>query len=151
MFTNTSGSVHLCLSVLTLAVLTLVVGCGGESLPRDRVPVSGSVKIGNNYVDHATIVFIPVEPEDGPSASAVIEKGLFALSEDRGPLEGKLRAEIHPIGIELKEMAAQVAEGKVSHIFETEIPEKYQKHSQLLTVEAIVGETNEYEFVLDSE
>ncbi|MAT16248.1 MAG: hypothetical protein CMJ46_13375 [Planctomyces sp.] len=132
-------------------LLLLMAGCSGESIPRDRVAVSGSVKLGDDYVDQATVVFVPLNPSDGPKTSVTIEKGLFALPEEKGPLEGKHRVEIHPVGIELGEMTALVQEGKTASVFATEIPRKYQQKFNGITVDVVKGAENHFEWVLSQQ
>ncbi|MCA9042349.1 MAG: hypothetical protein KDA65_18495, partial [Planctomycetaceae bacterium] len=126
-----------------------LTGCSGEPFSRERVAVSGKVMLGDQYVDGATVVFVPLEPSDGPKATAFIEKGLFSLSEERGPLEGKHRVEIHPVGVDVADLSSGLAQGGTPQIFQTEIPVKYQEHSQIFTVEAVVDGENEYEFLLE--
>ncbi|MEZ6046187.1 MAG: hypothetical protein R3C11_11580 [Planctomycetaceae bacterium] len=134
-----------------LIALCFLSGCSESEFSRERVSVSGTLKIGDEYVEEARVEFIPLEPADGPTASAIVTNGLFTISEETGPLTGKLRVEIFPVGIELEDLTASIMDEKLISPFKTSIPQKYQKHSQEFTVDAFVDRPNEYDFVLEED
>ena len=68
-------------------------GCGGSSGP-ERAVVRGTVTLDGVPVDTGTIVFLPGDGVQGPSAGGEIRKGAFELPRDVGPVPGMHRIEI---------------------------------------------------------
>lgn len=119
-----------------------VVGCGQNPYQRDRVAVSGKVYLEDQLIEKARIVFVPIDPDDGPRATGLIEMGMFFIDKENGPLEGKLRVEIHPVGIELAEFEEKARSGEKFSALAQEIPEKLQSHHSPQRVSVTAGEEN---------
>lgn len=126
-----------------LAGVALACGCGGE--PRDRVAVSGTVRLDGQPLDGAAIMFIPAAGTIGPKAAAAIHAGQYVLKQDEGPAAGKLQVEIW-------ETEPSIAPGEkppTKHPVER-IPATYNRESTLL-VETVQGGPNEFHFELKSD
>lgn len=71
-------------TLLSLAGFSVLLGCGGESVPSDMASVSGTVTHNNEPVAEATVIFTPV---GGTSSAAgrTDEAGTFTLTAGPEP------------------------------------------------------------------
>ncbi len=77
-------------TILCLASLLPLVGCGGGSGP-ERVAVEGKVERSGEPMWGSSISFLPADGNDGPAATANIEDGHYAFTRDNGPVAGPHR------------------------------------------------------------
>lgn len=87
--------------LLSAAACGLVVLCGCEEGER-RYAVSGTLKIDDQPIDDATIVFTPIGA--GLSGAAVVKEGAFTCSPQGGPSKGRFHVRISPNEAELEEV-----------------------------------------------
>ncbi len=132
--------------------LGLLAGCAGESGP-ERALVRGTVTLDGVPVETGTIVFLPEEGVQGPSAGGEIHGGAFELSRDVGPVPGAHRVEIRATRNEGTTQVTGVpgaesgpsAGGTVDKLV-MYIPEKYNTKSTLK--EDVKSGENEFSFAL---
>ena len=102
-------------SILFIALLALTaLGCG-KSGP-DRAPVRGQVKIAGQPLKSGRILFCPLAPNVGPTASAVVVNGQYELPAKEGAVIGlnKVQVEATPdLGFALDDEAAYAKRGAV--------------------------------------
>jgi len=79
-------------SILALAGVLALVGCGGEKGPQ-RASIRGKVTFDGAPVGRGMIVFLPADG-NGPSSGAEIKEGAYTIPESTGPVAGAHRVEI---------------------------------------------------------
>jgi len=68
-------------------------GCGGGGERFERAEVSGTITFGGQPLREGHITFLPMGDTRGPSSTAKIIDGHYAMAED-GPVVGRHRVEI---------------------------------------------------------
>jgi len=134
---------------LSLAAI-LLVGCGGDGLP--RVAVEGSVSLDGSPLPAGVIRFIP--SDDSPATAAVIHEGKFALPKREGPVVGPHRVEIEAtehLDFDIDDEAAFAAHAQANRgrPLKNPIPPIYNKNSTLTAQITADGE-REFHFSLES-
>lgn len=142
--------------IVGAAVLAFLValppGCNGRDDGPPRVAVDGEVTFRGRPVEKGSILFVPMGETQGPKTGAVIEGGRYRLSNDRGPVIGKLRVEIRAeqkLDYDITEPTESV-----KHIGEpmprSEIPPEFNDRSRLV-VETTPDGDNSFDFHLPEE
>ena len=72
-----------------------VMGCGASPSGPERGAVSGRVTLDGEVVEQGSIAFIPAAGTKGPSSGATIANGKFSIPQDKGPVVGTNRVEVH--------------------------------------------------------
>ncbi|MDX1947834.1 MAG: hypothetical protein SFU86_20720 [Pirellulaceae bacterium] len=75
-----------------LIVSLCLAGCGSSGAPRG--PITGQVTVGGQPLKSGRILFLPLAPNQGPTASAMIVDGQYNLSDLDGPVAGPNRVEL---------------------------------------------------------
>lgn len=123
-------------SLLLLGLVVSVSGCGEPALPTRGVRVGGSgmVTLDGELLQQGRIVMIMDQGNGEVKAAAMIRDGAFEFTEESGPLEGKARVEIYPVGVELEEFESQRGGDFTRPVDFTrvEIPVKYNVKSELI-------------------
>jgi len=110
----------------TLGIIHLA-GCSGESL----VAVSGEVSYEGNAVEIGEIRFTPIEKTPGPATGSAIEGGRYAVSAERGLLQGGTYL-IHIEGMKKSgRRAPNPITGTSIELMENFIPVEYNAESTL--------------------
>lgn len=128
------------LSVFTVLVLPLLVGCGGPK--GNQIPVAGSVQFEGQPIAQGTITFMPVSGVGQTTGAQIVNGG---YSTDVSP--GEMAVQI--TGVRLvsssKPTAEQVARGLTE---ETEqfIPPRYNRQSELRVT--VAAEAAKHDFDL---
>jgi len=121
-------------SLPRLAVLLaagLAAGCG-QSGPQ-RAAIHGRVTIADQPLASGQILFIPVAPNAGPSASGAIVNGEYKIEEREGPIVGKNRVEVRgerPLGFAIDDEQAFAQRGPVP-LPPDPVPATFNSQSQL--------------------
>ena len=71
-----------------------LTGCGGAGGP-DRGAVTGTVSFEGKPIDQGSILFVPVAGKAGSSSGAAITDGKFSIPQEKGPVVGLNRVEVH--------------------------------------------------------
>jgi hypothetical protein len=132
----------LVLSIAGLAALT--AGCGGDGL--NRGAVAGRVTVGGAPLAKGRILFVPIAPNSGPAASAVVVDGQYTLDRSTGPIVGQNRVEVEAevdLGFAIDDEAAFAARGG-KPLPPNPIPPAFNKQSTL-AVEIKPGETTSFD------
>ena len=81
--------------VAAAVLLTVgVAGCAGTGDAPPRAPVMGLVTLDGELLNTGVIRFVPADGTTGPQTTAVIDRGLFTLPAEQGPIVGTHRVEI---------------------------------------------------------
>jgi hypothetical protein len=90
-----SGRMRAACRASILFVVAAGTGCGhaAKDAPQ-RAPVMGMVTLDGELLEQGAIRFIPTGGTSGPQTTAVIDRGLFRLPKDFGPVIGRHRVEI---------------------------------------------------------
>jgi hypothetical protein len=138
---------RIALSLVALSALALALvcstGCGGDGLP--RAPIAGQVTIGGQPLASGRILFMPLAPNEGPTVSAPIVAGEYALSRTQGPIAGQNRVEVEAnldLGFAIDDEAAFARRGG-RPLPPNPVPAEFNRNSKL-TVEVKPGEENTY-------
>jgi hypothetical protein len=122
---------------LSAACLCLSLGlalCGcGDGLSRSTI--SGKVTVGGAPLKAGRILFIPVPPLQGPTASAAVIDGSYAIPVREGPVAGTHRVEVEaelPLGFPIDDEAAFARRGG-GPLPPNPIPLEFNRQSQLTT------------------
>lgn len=135
-----------CLTILSWLAILLATGCS-ESGPQ-RAPIKGKITIGGQPLAAGQILFVPVAPTTGPTASAAIKNGEFVLQTAQGPVVGTQRVELEaelPLGFPLDDDVA-FAQRQGKPLPPNPIPQQYNRYSTLTTV---VKADTENDFTFD--
>lgn len=81
-----------CILILLACSLT---GCGGGASGPQRGAVTGTVSFDGELVDQGSILFIPTGGTKGPSSGGGITNGKFSIPQEKGPVVGQHRVEVH--------------------------------------------------------
>ena len=138
------GSRVFCGHLAALFVLVMLADCG-KSGPR-RVPVAGKVMIGGKPLAAGRILFIPVEPNCGPTASAGIKNGEYRIPKSEGAVVGQNRVEVEAdpnLGFAIDDEAAYAKRGG-RPLPPNPIPPQYNRESTLVA-EVKAGQDNTYD------
>ncbi|MCU0879510.1 MAG: hypothetical protein MUF06_17160 [Pirellulaceae bacterium] len=132
-----------------IALLTPVAaaGCGGDGL--NRGAVAGRVTLGGAPLAKGRILFVPVSPNSGPAASAIVVDGQYTLDRAAGPIVGQNRVEVEAeldLGFALDDEAAFAARGG-KPLPPNPIPPAFNKQSTL-AVEIQAGETTNFDVAI---
>jgi len=76
--------------LICLALMFVVLGCGGRQGPK-RVAVHGTVTRAGEPLQQGAIRLLPDEGHRGPAAFTAIEQGRFEFSREDGPVAGPHR------------------------------------------------------------
>ena len=133
------------LSTLVLALfVAATVGCGGGE---GRAPIAGEVSLGDQPLANGRILFVPVAPNEGPTASAAIVNGKYELDQENGPIVGPNRVEVEAdLGIALDDEEAMA---KIRRLPLQPVPPQYNRQSTLV-YEVVEGQQNEYDIAVPS-
>lgn len=134
---------------VSCAVLLAIAGCGaedeGDGLIREAV--SGTVTLGGEPLDEASIHFIPTNPGAPGESSGEINGGKFSIPKERGPVAGGYTVKIS--SIQNVEVDPDLPPGPPPKPKPERIPKKYNAASTL-NAEIKAGEPNELTFDLDA-
>ena len=89
-----SGATIIGHGCLLLGLICGLAGCGGSSGPQ-RGAVSGTVLFDGERVDQGSILFLPTAGTKGPSSGSGITDGRFSIPQEKGPVVGLYRVEVH--------------------------------------------------------
>jgi hypothetical protein len=78
--------------LLAVAGASGCAGTSGHAPP--RAPVMGFVTLDGELLEQGVIRFVPTEGTTGPKTTALIDRGMFVLPADHGPVVGTHRVEI---------------------------------------------------------
>jgi len=146
---------------LTLPVLflvgTILTGCSSRSTdaPFERAPVMGTVTLDGELLEAGVVRFIPTDGTTGPQTTAVVERGLFTLPADFGPVVGTHRVEIESLdtgGLAMDDEQAfvRLQSGELMpEVDIVRIPPAYNERSKLIVTVPESG-TSELNFELAS-
>jgi hypothetical protein len=122
-----------------ISVLLAAAGCAGTSgNAPPRVPVMGLVTLDGELLEQGVIRFVPTEGTTGPQTTGVIDRGIFVLPAEHGPVVGMHRVEILSTDTgglamddeqALARLAAAPQRPKIDII---RVPAIYNKQSQLV-------------------
>ena len=131
------------------AVLLAVAGCGAEDEGDGvvREAVSGTVTLGGEPLDGASIHFIPTDPNSPGEASGEINNGQFSIPKERGPAAGAYTVKIS--SRQSVEVDPSQPPGPPPKPKPERIPKKYNAASTL-NAEIQAGQPNELTFDLDA-
>lgn len=142
-------------SCLILASVGLC-GCSSVSdAPFERADVSGTVTLDGELLDEGFVRFVPIEGTTGPKVTAPIDRGLFILPPELGPVIGRHRVEIESTddgGLAmddeeaLERILAQQGKPRIDIV---RVPAAYNKQSTL-TAEISAQTPNDFNFQLVS-
>jgi len=125
-------------------VLFLVAGCSSEG--DGRAPIAGEVSVGGQPLASGRILFVPIAPNEGPTASAAIVNGKYELDQANGPIVGGNRVEIEAdLGVAIDDEAAVAKLG--GRLPPQPIPPQYNRQSQLV-FEVLEDQTNQYDIAV---
>lgn len=134
---------------LVAAILLSCIGCGVSGRP--RAAVEGTVSINGEPLRQGVVRFIPMAPNTGPKATAVVADGAFQLPVFAGPVVGLNRVEIESTdngGYAMDDETAlstlKKTRGKIRVL---RIPAVYNKRSEL-TADLQASEINTLQFPL---
>lgn len=121
-------------SILAVASLTAVAGCGSESLP--RASVSGVVYADGQELQSGIIRFVPINGTKGPIVTVPVAEGAFSLSAENGPVIGSHRVEVQAtdfLGFDLGDQAAaeQAIRAAAGRLPKCPVPPGYDERSPL--------------------
>ena len=133
-------------AVLGLSTLLfLFTGCGDNG--PQRAPIKGKITIGGQPLAGGQILFVPIAPTTGPSTSAAIRNGEFALKKEQGPIIGTHRVEVEadlPLGFSIDDDVA-FAQRQGKPLPPNPVPPQYNRQSTL-TTEVKANIENEFTF-----
>jgi hypothetical protein len=150
----------------TIALLLFAlaaVGCGsGESLP--TVPASGTITLGGQPVEGASVTFVPKSDSGRPASGTTDASGKFKLqsylspsSSPAGALPGDYTVTVAKLqaagAMTPDEMAKQMGGGKGAAMAGPKhlLPEKYSTSQSGLTATVKAGDKNDFSFDLQKE
>ena len=128
-------------------LLAMLAGCGNSG--PQRVPVAGKVMVGGKPLAGGRILFIPVEPNHGPTASAGIKNGEYRIPKAEGPVAGQNRVEVEAdlnLGFAIDDEAAY-AKRQGRPLPPNPIPPQYNRDSTLVA-EVKAGQDNTYDVTI---
>lgn len=134
--------------ISTWMVVSLVaaglVGCSGGDT--GRAPIVGEVVVGGQPLAKGHILFIPVAPNEGPTASAAIVDGKYQLDRKHGPVIGPNQVRVEAdLGVALDDEAAIAKLG--GRLPPQPIPPQFNSHSTLV-YEVVEGQPNKYDIAV---
>lgn len=122
------------LATVPLVLAAALPGCGGASVP--RATIEGQVVIGGQPLKAGRISFIPIAPNEGPAATAMIVDGKYHMDRSDGPVVGPNRVEVQAeldLGCPLDDDEAFVQ--RVAKSWPSDpIPPEFSRHSLLTAV-----------------
>lgn len=128
---------------LAAGIVLAAAGCGGSG--PERGAIAGKVTVSGQPLASGRILFLPQAPNKGPTASATIVGGEYALDDSDGPVVGANRVEVEAtpdLGFEIDDEAA-FASRQPSAAPKNPIPPEYGPQSkQSVTVAAGDNEYN---------
>ncbi|MCO6454582.1 MAG: hypothetical protein J5I93_04620 [Pirellulaceae bacterium] len=132
-----------------LACLLLAAACAacGRSGP-SRYAASGSVTLGGQPLDQASIIFEP-RGKGGLVVAAPVVNGQFAWTERNGPAAGEYDVRVNPHGVDETEARQIVQQNTGRPIESVSVPARYQRPGELTATVTPAG-PNQFEFDLES-
>lgn len=132
---------------LLLAVATS--GCGSKNL-RGRLAINGRVTLDGVALDRGAIAFGTMEP-DGVSSGAVIQDGVYSISELKGLPPGKYLVRINSVALpaNVKTNATVSAPGPSFEVGAERIAPAYNAKSTTV-IEVLQGQKNTFDFQVKS-
>ena len=118
------------MALLCLSLGIVLCGCG-DGLTRSTI--SGKVAVGGAPLKAGRILFIPVPPLKGPTASAAVIDGAYAVPKREGPVAGVHRVEVEaelPLGFAIDDEAAFAQRGGAP-LPPNPIPAEFNRQSTL--------------------
>jgi hypothetical protein len=108
-------------------LLLALPGCG-DRLKRGQV--SGTVTLDGQPVENGVITFLPTGDTRGPSTSATITEGRYALDSRQGPVVGTNRVEVLAYRKTGKKVRAMTSGGLIDEVLQA-APPAYNSQSTL--------------------
>jgi hypothetical protein len=121
-------------AVLALGISVMLwglIGCGDTG--PERAPIKGKITVGGRPLPSGQILFVPIAPTVGPSASAAIKNGEYAMKKDAGPIIGTHRVEVEadlPLGFAIDDDVA-FAQRQGKPLPPNPIPKQFNRQSTL--------------------
>ena len=132
MFTTLYEKKNLFLNNIVIALLFLFVFTGCSQDGTERVSVSGTVSLDGELLNDTAIVFVPHKETKGPKARALIQEGKYHLPMERGPVIGKMRVKIVPVGIDEAGFQKLLQQGeKKPKVMRVDIPVYFNEKTRL--------------------
>jgi hypothetical protein len=135
---------HLSPYTLFLPLLIVCAGCGSSGPP--RAAVEGMVTVGGQPLSAGRIIFTPIAPNQGPSATARVSGGKYQLPKSTGAVIGNNRVEVEAdmnLGFALDDEDA-FAKRSTSLLPASPIPYEFGSNSKL-SVDIKPGDVNKYD------
>ena len=130
----------------TLACLTILSGCGGDSRRRG---IEGTVTLDGAPLAEGYISFRPELGSPGPTAGDAIADGKYSIATEGGTFDGTFRVEI---------TASRPTGNKIPDRFTNELVEEYAQYlparyntESELTAEVTEEGENQFDFTLESQ
>ncbi len=124
-----------------------MAGCGPAGPV--RAPVAGKVTVGGQPLAKGRILFIPQAPNQGPTTSAAIVNGQYAIGQSEGAVVGENRVEVEAelnLGFAIDDEAAYTKRGG-RPLPPNPIPPRYNRESTLIA-EIKAGEDNQFDVTI---
>lgn len=125
---------------LLLSALVVAAGCGSEN-PLGRRPISGKVALQGQPVDYGSIQFIPLDLQHGVNSGAMINNGIYRITEEQGLPPGKYKVMISSPDRGKKEKY-EGPPGDERTLAVERIPKKYNLETTL-DIEVVKGRGNQ--------
>lgn len=124
------------MGLITL-LCTLALGCSSE--PK-RVAISGTVNLDGKPVSNCVLVLQSDSSEFGSGATAIVQDGIFSMTQETGPIPGKyfvLLQEDQPDLEEYEERKKATPKNALNKRF---IPDHYRSRSDLYVTVSASGD-----------
>lgn len=130
-----------------LLLAATCAACGRSGPP--RYAASGSVTLGGQPLDQASVIFEP-RGKGGPVVAAPVVNGQFTWTERNGPAAGEYDVRVNPHAVDETE-AMQIVQQQTGRPIESvAVPARYQRPGELTATVTPAG-PNRFEFVLESQ
>jgi hypothetical protein len=135
-------------ALLMIGLFLAIASLGCSNAGEGRAPVAGEIRVGGQPLANGRILFVPLAPNEGPSASALVVNGKYELERKNGPVIGKNRVEVEAdIGVALDdEEAIAKLRGRLPS---QPIPPQYNRNS-VLVYEVTEGQPNTFDIAVPS-
>jgi hypothetical protein len=123
-----------CAGALWALALSIVWSGGCSDTLTPRGAVKGRVTIGGQPMPKGRILFLPIAPNEGPTVSAAVANGEYALARHEGPLAGQNRVELEAdlnLGFAIDDEAAFAQRGG-RPLPSNPVPSEFNRNSKLV-------------------
>lgn len=121
---------------LIVSLFVLALGCSSE--PK-RVAVSGAVTLDGKPVSNCIVVLQSDSSEFSAGATAVVQEGMFSMTNETGPIPGKYFVLLQEDQPDLEEYEERKKANPKNALLKKFVPDHYRSRSDLqLTVSASV-------------